>query len=257
MPTPLSPLRSYTSPSSSTTPLRPFSRPDASTPSSVATPTRLSAAAPRDTSPILDRSPFSTNQRDSPTSLASLSANRRASPIRRSSPTSPSAGPERWSVEREIRIMLGDVLKIELPDKEEETLGLLTDGVILCNFLNHLKPRSVPLIHVSSPQVRFWYVSYDLCNFCPYQVRPRNQGTQPPLRVGPSARTTQASKTRLAIWLMMHRTVNLSFRWWRKEVHYFSTSASTPSSFDCLFIFTFLHVFLRFSLPSSPSTKVS
>ena len=50
--------------------------------------------------------------------------------------------------------MLEDVLKIDLPDKEEDTLGLLTDGVILCNFLNHLKPRSVPLIHVPSPQVR-------------------------------------------------------------------------------------------------------
>ena len=44
-------------------------------------------------------------------------------------------------------------MKIELPAKEEETLALLVDGVILCNFLNHLRPRSVPLIHVPSPQV--------------------------------------------------------------------------------------------------------
>lgn len=48
----------------------------------------------------------------------------------------------RQNIEGRLKIQLGD----ELP-------SALSDGVVLCHLTNHLKPRSVPSIHVPSPAV--------------------------------------------------------------------------------------------------------
>ena len=156
------------------TPTRPHSRqPEVSTPSSSSTaPPRLSTSAPRDASPILHRpTDRPTDQQMERPKPSSLIVNRRSSPSsardRHSSP-SPSYSPsptqdhrwsptqeQRWSAQRRIRLCLERVLtNIQLPEDENETFSVLSDGAILCNFVNHLKPRSVPTIHVPSPQVR-------------------------------------------------------------------------------------------------------
>lgn len=41
-------------------------------------------------------------------------------------------------------------LKVSLPS---DLGAALTDGVVLCHLANHVKPRSVPSIHVPSPAV--------------------------------------------------------------------------------------------------------
>ncbi|ELT90550.1 hypothetical protein CAPTEDRAFT_92005, partial [Capitella teleta] len=41
-------------------------------------------------------------------------------------------------------------LKVSLPD---DLSAALKDGVVLCHLANHVRPRSVPSIHVPSPAV--------------------------------------------------------------------------------------------------------
>uniref|UniRef100_A0A670ZMZ9 Calponin-homology (CH) domain-containing protein n=1 Tax=Pseudonaja textilis TaxID=8673 RepID=A0A670ZMZ9_PSETE len=41
-------------------------------------------------------------------------------------------------------------LKVSLPN---DLSAALTDGVVLCHLANHVRPRSVPSIHVPSPAV--------------------------------------------------------------------------------------------------------
>lgn len=52
--------------------------------------------------------------------------------------------------EEKIRDILETHLKIHLPRDLHEAL---TDGVVLCHFINQLHPHSVPSIHVPSPSV--------------------------------------------------------------------------------------------------------
>ena len=133
-----------------------------STPShGVATPPRLASIVPRDASPMEKResngrNDFFTNGIDQPSRHSSpdhrviTSSSSSSSSSSLSSPTRH----DRFSAERQIRLCLERVLtNIQLPTQEEDIVGILSDGAILCNFVNHLKPRSVPTIHVASPQV--------------------------------------------------------------------------------------------------------
>ena len=52
--------------------------------------------------------------------------------------------------DEKIREILETHLKIQLPRDLHEALS---DGVVLCHFINQLHPHSVPSIHVPSPSV--------------------------------------------------------------------------------------------------------
>ncbi|CAB4060337.1 Leucine-rich repeat and calponin homology domain-containing protein 3,Leucine-rich repeat and calponin homology domain-containing protein 2,Leucine-rich repeat and calponin homology domain-containing protein 1 [Lepeophtheirus salmonis] len=51
---------------------------------------------------------------------------------------------------QQLKMHLENRLRLTLPD---DISGSLVDGVILCHMANHVKPRSVPSIHVPSPAV--------------------------------------------------------------------------------------------------------
>ena len=51
---------------------------------------------------------------------------------------------------RGMRSQLETRLKIQLPDSPAELSKSLSDGVVLCHLINHLRPRAVPTIHVPS-----------------------------------------------------------------------------------------------------------
>eukprot|EP00096_Caligus_rogercresseyi_P004500 TRINITY_DN1879_c0_g1_i2.p1 TRINITY_DN1879_c0_g1~~TRINITY_DN1879_c0_g1_i2.p1 ORF type:complete len:855 (+),score=187.66 TRINITY_DN1879_c0_g1_i2:95-2659(+) len=51
---------------------------------------------------------------------------------------------------QQLKSHLENRLRLTLPD---DIAGSLVDGVILCHMANHVKPRSVPSIHVPSPAV--------------------------------------------------------------------------------------------------------
>ena len=53
-------------------------------------------------------------------------------------------------------------LRLSLP---EDIAGSLVDGVILCHMANHVKPRSVPSIHVPSPAVVIIDLGFSLYGF--------------------------------------------------------------------------------------------
>lgn len=121
-----------------------------STPSSLVTPPRPSPYVARDASPIMSpindvtRSPLADVNRSSIND--GMSSTNLASPL-----TSPTSHRLPYH-EDEVRSLLEGILKIQLPD-QQETSQVLSDGVLLCNLVNHLRPRSVPTIYVPSPQV--------------------------------------------------------------------------------------------------------
>uniref|UniRef100_A0A8C5SPN6 Calponin-homology (CH) domain-containing protein n=1 Tax=Laticauda laticaudata TaxID=8630 RepID=A0A8C5SPN6_LATLA len=50
----------------------------------------------------------------------------------------------------QLRKNIESRLKVSLPN---DLSAALTDGVVLCHLANHVRPRSVPSIHVPSPAV--------------------------------------------------------------------------------------------------------
>ncbi|XP_075274250.1 DISP complex protein LRCH3 isoform X10 [Opisthocomus hoazin] len=100
-----------------------------------------------------DRSAISTG---SPTTQTAVSA----SSARALSPASDSADPrvrqnskqreEELELIEQLRKNIESRLKVSLPS---DLGAALTDGVVLCHLANHVRPRSVPSIHVPSPAV--------------------------------------------------------------------------------------------------------
>nr|XP_014344691.1 PREDICTED: leucine-rich repeat and calponin homology domain-containing protein 3 isoform X10 [Latimeria chalumnae] len=90
-----------------------------------------------------------TNQSVSPAGTPSVSA-----------PTRESPDPQMWQTPRQteedlelmeqLRKNIETRLKVSLPS---DLGAALTDGVVLCHLANHVRPRSVPSIHVPSPAV--------------------------------------------------------------------------------------------------------
>ncbi|XP_076848513.1 DISP complex protein LRCH3 isoform X3 [Brachyhypopomus gauderio] len=66
--------------------------------------------------------------------------------------TSPAPGPtgEEAELLDQLRKNIESRLKVSLPN---DLGAALTDGVVLCHLANHVRPRSVPSIHVPSPAV--------------------------------------------------------------------------------------------------------
>uniref|UniRef100_H3A7A6 Leucine rich repeats and calponin homology domain containing 3 n=1 Tax=Latimeria chalumnae TaxID=7897 RepID=H3A7A6_LATCH len=77
-----------------------------------------------------------------------------------SAPTRESPDPQMWQTPRQteedlelmeqLRKNIETRLKVSLPS---DLGAALTDGVVLCHLANHVRPRSVPSIHVPSPAV--------------------------------------------------------------------------------------------------------
>ncbi|KAI5772051.1 LRCH3 [Gulo gulo luscus] len=83
-----------------------------------------------------------------------------ASPLLSSSPATDSADPKMRpnSRQREEELELIDQLRKHIEYRLKVSLpcdlgAALTDGVVLCHLANHVRPRSVPSIHVPSPAV--------------------------------------------------------------------------------------------------------
>lgn len=80
----------------------------------------------------------------------------RASPLLSSAPTTDAADSIARQREEELRLIdqlrkhIEYRLKVSLPC---DLGAALTDGVVLCHLANHVRPRSVPSIHVPSPAV--------------------------------------------------------------------------------------------------------
>ncbi|KAM5153523.1 DISP complex protein LRCH3 isoform 7-T7 [Callospermophilus lateralis] len=79
-----------------------------------------------------------------------------ASPLPSSTPTTDSTDPISRQREEELKLIeqlrkhIEYRLKVSLPC---DLGAALTDGVVLCHLANHVRPRSVPSIHVPSPAV--------------------------------------------------------------------------------------------------------
>ncbi|XP_071471341.1 DISP complex protein LRCH3 isoform X10 [Marmota flaviventris] len=79
-----------------------------------------------------------------------------ASPLPSSAPTTDSTDPISRQREEELKLIeqlrkhIEYRLKVSLPC---DLGAALTDGVVLCHLANHVRPRSVPSIHVPSPAV--------------------------------------------------------------------------------------------------------
>ncbi|XP_066540756.1 DISP complex protein LRCH3 isoform X11 [Hoplias malabaricus] len=76
----------------------------------------------------------------------------RSDPEDGTSKSSPAAGPagEEAELVEQLRKNIESRLKVSLPS---DLGAALTDGVVLCHLANHVRPRSVPSIHVPSPAV--------------------------------------------------------------------------------------------------------
>ncbi|CAO2631604.1 DISP complex protein LRCH3 [Lemmus lemmus] len=80
----------------------------------------------------------------------------RASPLQSSAPAADPADPVTRQREEELKLIdqlrkhIEYRLKVSLPC---DLGAALTDGVVLCHLANHVRPRSVPSIHVPSPAV--------------------------------------------------------------------------------------------------------
>lgn len=73
--------------------------------------------------------------------------------LRKVPPTRSSCPGVSWFVPDQVSLPVQNIearLKVALPS---DLGAALTDGVVLCHLANHVKPRSVPSIHVPSPAV--------------------------------------------------------------------------------------------------------
>lgn len=100
--------------------------------------------------------PLKSNDRVDVTSSFPMTDTGRASPLLSSAPTTDAADSIARQREEELRLIdqlrkhIEYRLKVSLPC---DLGAALTDGVVLCHLANHVRPRSVPSIHVPSPAV--------------------------------------------------------------------------------------------------------
>lgn len=86
--------------------------------------------------------------------------------LRKVPPTRSSCPAVSWFVHDQLSLPVQNIearLKVSLPS---DLGAALTDGVVLCHLANHVKPRSVPSIHVPSPavvSVSDWTDCWSLC----------------------------------------------------------------------------------------------
>ncbi|KAL3991211.1 glucose-6-phosphate isomerase [Sarotherodon galilaeus] len=73
-----------------------------------------------------------------------------APPSQEEAPAAPPLAGEDVEVVEQLRKNIEARLKVSLPN---DLGAALTDGVVLCHLANHVRPRSVPSIHVPSPAV--------------------------------------------------------------------------------------------------------
>ncbi|XP_005462801.1 leucine-rich repeat and calponin homology domain-containing protein 3 isoform X4 [Oreochromis niloticus] len=73
-----------------------------------------------------------------------------APPSQEEAPAAPPLAGEDVEVVEQLRKNIEARLKVSLPS---DLGAALTDGVVLCHLANHVRPRSVPSIHVPSPAV--------------------------------------------------------------------------------------------------------
>ncbi|XP_005947916.1 DISP complex protein LRCH3 isoform X2 [Haplochromis burtoni] len=73
-----------------------------------------------------------------------------APPSQEEAPAAPPLAAEDVEVVEQLRKNIEARLKVSLPS---DLGAALTDGVVLCHLANHVRPRSVPSIHVPSPAV--------------------------------------------------------------------------------------------------------
>ncbi|XP_066565172.1 DISP complex protein LRCH3 isoform X2 [Amia ocellicauda] len=78
------------------------------------------------------------------------SASSRPEPVEVGIPQSSAAQGEEAELVEQLRKSIESRLKVSLPS---DLGAALTDGVVLCHLANHVRPRSVPSIHVPSPAV--------------------------------------------------------------------------------------------------------
>ncbi|NP_001358767.2 DISP complex protein LRCH3 2 [Rattus norvegicus] len=100
--------------------------------------------------------PLKSNDRVDVTSSFPMTDTGRASPLLSSAPATDAADSIARQREEELRLIdqlrkhIEYRLKVSLPC---DLGAALTDGVVLCHLANHVRPRSVPSIHVPSPAV--------------------------------------------------------------------------------------------------------
>ncbi|CAO2631606.1 DISP complex protein LRCH3 [Lemmus lemmus] len=100
--------------------------------------------------------PLKSDDRVNVTSSFPTTETGRASPLQSSAPAADPADPVTRQREEELKLIdqlrkhIEYRLKVSLPC---DLGAALTDGVVLCHLANHVRPRSVPSIHVPSPAV--------------------------------------------------------------------------------------------------------
>nr|XP_048310043.1 DISP complex protein LRCH3 isoform X19 [Myodes glareolus] len=100
--------------------------------------------------------PLKSDDRVNVTSSFPMTETGRASPLLSSAPAPDPADPVTRQREEELKLIdqlrkhIEYRLKVSLPC---DLGAALTDGVVLCHLANHVRPRSVPSIHVPSPAV--------------------------------------------------------------------------------------------------------
>ncbi|XP_058439515.1 DISP complex protein LRCH3 isoform X8 [Marmota monax] len=100
--------------------------------------------------------PLKSDDRSTALSSSPTTETGHASPLPSSAPTTDSTDPISRQREEELKLIeqlrkhIEYRLKVSLPC---DLGAALTDGVVLCHLANHVRPRSVPSIHVPSPAV--------------------------------------------------------------------------------------------------------
>ncbi|KAG3271284.1 leucine rich repeats and calponin homology domain containing 3, transcript variant X8 [Ictidomys tridecemlineatus] len=100
--------------------------------------------------------PLKSDDRSTAISSSPTTETGHASPLPSSAPTTDSTDPISRQREEELKLIeqlrkhIEYRLKVSLPC---DLGAALTDGVVLCHLANHVRPRSVPSIHVPSPAV--------------------------------------------------------------------------------------------------------
>ncbi|KAM5153524.1 DISP complex protein LRCH3 isoform 8-T8 [Callospermophilus lateralis] len=100
--------------------------------------------------------PLKSDDRSTAISSSPTTETGHASPLPSSTPTTDSTDPISRQREEELKLIeqlrkhIEYRLKVSLPC---DLGAALTDGVVLCHLANHVRPRSVPSIHVPSPAV--------------------------------------------------------------------------------------------------------
>ncbi|XP_051005768.1 DISP complex protein LRCH3 isoform X7 [Acomys russatus] len=100
--------------------------------------------------------PLKSDDRVNATSSFTTTETGRASPLLSPAPATDSSDPLTRQREEELKLIeqlrkhIEYRLKVSLPC---DLGAALTDGVVLCHLANHVRPRSVPSIHVPSPAV--------------------------------------------------------------------------------------------------------